>query len=189
MAKKKSKNLLTYDKILDLYATNLEEGRIFLFKVLPKLAIHSPYHKLISANYLTEDIHWEMFVFLDGILTSNRSRQTKFYYLWFVFHKMHDSLNKTLKIYKEIYDDLAFSKETYEIDDVDWILEYLLELHWVLNYHEMKVYRIISSWWWVSKVIKELHTWYKDAKKLYDDVIVKTKAFISQIWEDATDLR
>lgn len=188
MAKKKSKNLATYDKILDLYATNLDEGRIFLYKMIPTLAQKSPYHRYVSANHTTEDIHWEMFMFLDWILTSDRTRQSKFYYLWNVFHKMHDSLNKTLKLYKEVYDETLFNKEECDIDDVDWILEYLLELHWILDSTELKIFRIIANWWWVSKVIKEFHIQHKDARELYDKVLLKTKAFIYKMWEDATDL-
>ena len=136
---KRSKNLLTYDKILDLYATDLDAGRIFLYKVIPTLAQKSPYHRYVSANHTADDIHWEMFMFLDSILTSNRTRQSKFYYLWNVFHRMHDSLNKTLKLYKEVYDESLLTSETYDIKDVDWMLEYLLDLHWVLNSAEKKV--------------------------------------------------
>ena len=185
---KRSKNLLTYDKILDLYATDLDAGRIFLYKVIPTLAQKSPYHRYVSANHTADDIHWEMFMFLDSILTSSRTRQSKFYYLWNVFHRMHDSLNKTLKLYKEVYDESLLSSETYDIKDVDWMLEYLLDLHWVLNSAEKKVYTIITNWWWVSKVIKELHIQYKDARDLYDTVIAKIKDFLYKMDKDVTDI-
>lgn len=187
--KKKSKNLLTYDKILDLYETNLDEWRIFLYKMVPTLAIKSPYHRYVSANHTTDDIHSEMFMFLDWILTSNRTRQSKFYYLWNIFHRMHDSLNRTLKLYKEVYDESLLNEETYEIKDPEWMLEYLLELHWVFNSAEKKVYDIISNWWWVSKVIKELHIQYKDARELCDTVIEKIKNFLYKMDKDVTNIR
>lgn len=185
---KRSKNLLDYDKILDLYETDLNQGRIFLYQKIPDLAKKSPYHKMVSTYHTADDIHWEMFIFLDNILTSDRSRKSKFYYLWNIFHNIHDSLNKNLKLYKEVYDEDIMKQVPYELKDPDGLFEYVLDIHWILGPTEKKVYKILAEWWWVSRVIKELHIQHRDARELCDTVIDKIKKFLYEVNKDVTDL-
>lgn len=178
-----------YDKILELYSTNLEEGRILLYQQIPKLAIHSPYFKITWAYFTKDDIHSEMFMFLDWILTSDRERKSKFYYIWNVFHRMPNSLNKVLKFPKEYYWYEVINESTYEIDDVEWILEYVMDIHEVLTPTEKKIFSLLKGWLWPTVIGKRLWIPFYKARDLCSIVVNKTKQFLNLMDKDVTDIR
>ena len=182
-------NMSMYDKILDLYDTNLDDARVYLYTNIPKLAKQSPYHKMLGQFYTTDDIHSEMFMFLDWILTSDRERKSKFYYLWNVFHRMPNSLNKTLRLNKEVYWDDIINETTCEVDDPDWLLEYVMDLHSVFTPLEKEIFKMLSSGKGPTIISKELWMYYYKARDLCDIVIQKTKEFISNMDRDATSVR
>lgn len=177
-----------YDKILDLYSTNLDDARVYLYTNIPKLAKQSPYHKMLGQFYTTDDIHSEMFMFLDWILTSDRERKSKFYYLWNVFHRMPNSLNKTLRLNREIYWDDIINEATCEVDDPDWLLEYVMDLHNVFTPLEKEIFKMLSGGKGPTIISKELWMYYYKARDLCDIVIQKTKEFISNMDRDATSV-
>lgn len=182
-------NMSTYDTILDLYSKDLNKAREFLYLSIPKLARQSPYHKMMGQVYTTDDIHSEMFMFLDWILTSNRERKSKFYYLWNVFHRMPNSLNKTLRLNRETYWEDVVNELTYEVDDPDGLLEYVMDLHKIFSPLEKEVFKYLSWGDWPTIISKKIWIQYYKTRELCDIVITKTKDFISKMDKDVTSLR
>lgn len=182
-------NMSMYDTILDLYSKDLDKARIYLYTNIPKLAKQSPYHKMLGQVYTTDDIHSEMFMFLDWILTSDRERKSKFYYLRNVFHRMPNSLNKTLRLNRENYWDEVVNEATCEIDDPDGLLEYVMDLHSIFTPLEKQIFKMLSGWKGPTIISKELWMYYYKARDLCDIVIQKTKDFISNMDRDVTSLR
>ena len=174
-------NMSMYDTILDLYSKDLDKARIYLYTNIPKLAKQSPYHKMLGQVYTTDDIHSEMFLFLDWILTSDRERKSKFYYLRNVFHRMPNSLNKTLRLNRENYWDEIVNEATCEIDDPDGLLEYVMDLHSIFTPLEKQIFKMLSGWKGPTIISKELWMYYYKARDLCDIVIQKTKDFISNM--------
>ena len=181
-------NMSAYDTIIDLYDMNLVEGRKYLYNAIPKLAKQSPYHKMLGQVYTADDIHSEMFLFLDWILTSDRERKSKFYYLWNTFHRMPNSLNKILKLNRETYWDDLINEFTYEIADPEWLLEYIMDLHWVFSPLEKNIFNMLHKWLWPTSISRELGMYYYKARELCEIVVAKTKNFISNMDKDVASI-
>lgn len=181
-------NMSAYDTIIDLYEQSKDIGREYLYNAVPKLAKQSPYHKLIWQVYTIDDIHSEMFLFLDWILTSDRERKSKFYYLWNVFHRMPNSLNKILKLNKESYWDDIVNEVTYEVADPEWLLLYIMDLHWVFSPLEKNIFLMLSEWKGPTMISKDLWMYYYKARELCEIVVEKTKDFISKMDKDVASI-
>jgi len=181
-------NMSDYDKIIDLYEEDINKWREYLYNIVPKLAKQSPYHKMVWQVYTTDDIHSEMFLFLDWILTSDRERKSKFYYLWNTFHRMPNSLNKVLKLNKESYWDDIINDVTYEVNDPEWLLEYIMDLHWVFSPLEKNIFNLLRNWKWPTSISKELGMYYYKARELCEIVESKTKNFISNMDKDVASI-
>lgn len=77
-----------YEKILDLYKSDLDEGRIFMYENMGLLMRKNPLMKHNYETYTPEDIKSEAFMIADAILLREDIPEfKKISKLWYLFNK------------------------------------------------------------------------------------------------------
>ena len=79
---------MIYEKILELYQKDKQEGRVFLFENLPKLMRKNPLMRIKNNTYTRDDVISEVMLLADDILLrKDIPDEKKISKLWYLFNR------------------------------------------------------------------------------------------------------
>ena len=182
---------MIYEKILNLYRDNLDEGRIFLYENLPKLMRKNPLMKIKNYTYAKEDICSEAFMLADKIiLRKDIDDKKKISKLRYLFNRWGGQLYNIINQYNQ---------ESYTIDDLkDWeklvenvvddVLTWILINNDILSPLEASVLEYKKQWRGNYEIARLMKTTYYNVRDIVEGVAVKVRKFLDENdGEDADD--
>ena len=172
-----------YEKILDLYKTNLDEWRIFLYENMGLLMRKNPLLKHNFVTYTSDDIKSEAFMIADNILLREDIPDfKKISKLWYLFNKWGGAL----------YDKISqYNAETYNVDDIkeeigienylgDDILDWILVSNNIITPLEEKVLSYLRQGRWKYEIARLMKTTYYNVKSIIDTLALKVQRFLDE---------
>lgn len=177
-----------YEKIISLYNTNINEGRIFMYENIGLLLRKNPLLRVDFNTFTKDDIYSECFMIADKLMLRNDiDDKKKVSRLWFLFNKwwwpLYDLLNK-YNMESYTMDDLKENSNFMcDIDDDD-LFEYILVHNDVLSPIEVKVLQYMQQWRGRYEIARLLQTTYHNVKDIIDNMQTKIKEFLNKINEE-----
>ena len=172
-----------YEKILDLYKSDLDEGRIFMYENMGLLMRKNPLMKHNYETYTPEDIKSEAFMIADAILLREDIPEfKKISKLWYLFNKWGWVL----------YDKITqYNAETYNVDDIkeelgietllwDEILDWILISNNIITPLEEKVLSYLRQGRGKYEIARLMKTTYYNIKAIVDTLALKIKRFLEE---------
>lgn len=172
-----------YEKILDLYKTNLDEWRIFLYENMGLLMRKNPLLKHNFVTYTSDDIKSEAFMIADNILLREDIPDfKKISKLWYLFNKWGGAL----------YDKISqYNAESYNVDDIkeeigiesylgDDILDWILVSNNIITPLEEKVLSYLRQGRWKYEIARLMKTTYYNIKSIIDTLALKVQRFLDE---------
>lgn len=177
-----------YEKILDLYRANLDEGRIFMYENMGLLMRKNPLLKHNYVTYTPDDIKSEAFMIADSILLREDIPDfKKISKLRYLFNKgggaLHDKVSQ-------------YNAESYNVDDIkeeigidaylgDDILNWILITNDVITPLEEKILNYLKQGRWKYEIARLMKTTYYNIKAIVDDLAIKIEKFLTENNVDA----
>jgi len=182
---------MIYEKILELYQKDKQEGRIFLFENLPKLMRKNPLMRIKNNTYTKDDIISEVMLLADEILLrKDIPDEKKISKLWYLFNRWGWALYNKLNQYgAESYtiDDIRDSDSRSYDMDVD-MLQYVLVVNNIISPLEAKVLQYVWEWRGKYEIARLMKTTYYNVRDIVDTIWLKIKRFLEENdLEDATN--
>lgn len=172
-----------YEKILNLYRANLDEGRVFMYENMGLLMRKNPLLKHNYITYTSDDIKSEAFMIADSIITREDIPDfKKISKLRYLFNKggwaLHDKLSQ-------------YNAESYNVDDIKeevWIEAYLGDeiLDWILVSNniitplEEKILMYLRQGRWKYEIARLMKTTYYNIKAIVDTIAMKVEKFLAE---------
>ena len=179
--KKMQKNI--YERVLDLYKKDIEQGRIFLYENMELLMRKNPLLRHKNYTYTKDDILSESFLIADNILLrEDVANEKKISKLWYLFNRWGWVLyNKLNQFWPESYtiDDIRDSEHWSYDMDVD-MLQYVLVVNNVITPLEAKVLQHLWEGRWKYEIARLMKTTYYNVRDIVDTIATKVKRFIEQ---------
>ena len=172
-----------YEKILDLYNKNIDEGRSFLYENMWLLMRKNPLLHYKNYTFTKDDILSESFLIADNIiLKENVSDEKKISRLWYLFNRWGWALyNKLNQFWMETYtiDDISDSEDWSYDMDID-MLQYVLVKNNIITPLEAKVIQYLWEGRWKYEIARLMKTTYYNIKDIVDIITIKINKFIKQ---------
>jgi len=172
-----------YEKVLNLYKRNLDEGRIFLFENLPKLMRKNPLMRIKNNTYTKDDIISEVMLLADEILLrKDIPDEKKISKLWYLFNRWGWALYNKLNQYGlESYtiDDIRDSDSRSYDMDID-MLQYVLVVNNIISPLEAKVLQYLSENRGKYEIARLMKTTYYNVRDIVDAIALKIDRFLSE---------
>ena len=172
-----------YEKILDLYKTNLDEWRIFLYENMGLLMRKNPLLKHNFVTYTSDDIKSEAFMFADAIiLREDIDDVKKISKLWYLFNRGGWQLYNIVTQYNaETYntDDLK-NNELLSEEVVDDVFIWVLVNNNIITPLEAQILEYKSQWMGKYEIARQMKTTYYNVRAIMDTIALKIIAFLDR---------
>lgn len=179
-----------YEKILDIYSKDIDEGRTFMYENMPKLMRRNPILRIKNNAYTIDDIYSEAFLFGDKIVTNkNIDDKKKISRLWFLFNKWWWSLyNKLNQYYAEQYNIANLEDDPlWSYDLKNDMLEWVLVTNNIITPLEEKILQYLQQWRGKYEIARMMKTTYYNVKTIIETMALKIERFLDETNEDVND--
>lgn len=179
-----------YEKMLDLYRVNIDDGRVFMYENMGLLMRKNPLLKHGSLTYTPDDIKSEAFMLADEIiLRKDIPDYKKISKLRYLFNKWYWAL------YDKVF---QYDAEKYSVDDIreeiwvedfmgDEILNWILVSNKIITPLEEKILWYLREWRWKYEIARLLKTTYYNVRSAVETLTLKIERFIKENNIDADD--
>lgn len=172
-----------YEKVLNLYKTDLDSGRICLYENMSLLMRRNPLLRHKNYTFTKDDILSESFMIADDILLrKDISDEKKISKLWYLFNRWGWALYNKLNQYGlESYtiDDIRDSENRSYNMDVD-MLQYVLVANNIITPLEAKMLQYLGDWRGKYEIARLMKTTYYNVRDIVDTIALKINRFLKE---------